>query len=307
MATAHTDGEPPSTGSTILANIGCTENSSSAERNVVAVNAQRTKLDPSGAAGAAGVGARSGFAFSAASMLVSGMPRNSLRKGRPLMRRRRPTHTPIAWPVFAIRDVVAPHLDRCQILAWPLRAAEYKARHCYHNKDHDRAMSGAAAGSERQGGILEAEAFARAMPAGARLMGLDLGTKTLGLALSDVTRTIASGLTTLSRTKFSADVRQLLELAGRHGVGGFVIGLPLNLDGSGGPRAQATRAFARNLSKMTPIPILYWDERLSTAEAERMLLEADLSRRRRAQVVDKVAATLILQSALDRLKLFTSV
>ena len=137
-------------------------------------------------------------------------------------------------------------------------------------------------------------------------MGLDLGTKTLGLALSDVTRTIASGLTTLSRTKFSADVRQLLELAGRHGVGGFVIGLPINLDGSGGPRAQATRAFARNLSKLTPIPILYWDERLSTAEAERTLLEADLSRRRRAQVVDKVAATLILQSALDRLKLFTS-
>jgi putative holliday junction resolvase len=168
-------------------------------------------------------------------------------------------------------------------------------------------MSGAAAGSERQGGILEAEAFARAMPAGARLMGLDLGTKTLGLALSDVTRTIASGLTTLSRTKFSADVGRLLELAGQHGVGGLVIGLPLNLDGSGGPRAQATRAFARNLSKMTPIPILYWDERLSTAEAERTLLEADLSRRRRAQVVDKVAATLILQGALDRLKLFTSV
>jgi putative holliday junction resolvase len=167
-------------------------------------------------------------------------------------------------------------------------------------------MSGAAAGGERQGGILEAEAFARAMPKGARLMGLDLGTKTLGLALSDVTRTIASGLTTLSRTKFSADVRRLLELAGHHGVGGFVIGLPLNLDGSGGPRAQATRAFARNLSKMTPIPILYWDERLSTAEAERTLLEADLSRRRRAQVVDKVAATFILQGALDRLKLFTS-
>ena len=167
-------------------------------------------------------------------------------------------------------------------------------------------MSGAAAGSERRDGILEAEAFARAMPAGARLMGMDLGTKTLGLALSDVTRTIASGLTTLSRTKFSADVRRLLELAGQHGVGGFVIGMPINLDGSGGPRAQATRAFARNLSKLTPIPILYWDERLSTAEAERTLIEADLSRRRRAQVIDKVAATLILQSALDRLKLFTS-
>jgi putative holliday junction resolvase len=167
-------------------------------------------------------------------------------------------------------------------------------------------MSDTAADSPRQGGILEAEAFARALPAGARLLGLDLGTKTLGLALSDVTRTIATGLTTLARTKFSSDARQLLELAGRHEVGGLVIGLPLNLDGSAGPRAQATRAFARNLGKLTPLPILYWDERLSTVEAERTLLEADVSRRRRAQVVDKVAATLILQSALDRLKLFNS-
>ena len=110
-------------------------------------------------------------------------------------------------------------------------------------------MSDTAAGTERQGNILEADAFARALPAGARLMGLDLGTKTLGLALSDVTRTIASGLTTLSRSKFSADARQLLELASRHDVGGFVIGLPINLDGSAGPRAQATRAFARNLEQ----------------------------------------------------------
>jgi putative Holliday junction resolvase len=166
-------------------------------------------------------------------------------------------------------------------------------------------MSDAASGSGRRGGILGAEAFAQAMPAGARLMGLDLGTKTLGLALSDVTRTIASGLTTLSRSKFAADARLLLELASQHGVGGLVIGLPINLDGSESPRAQATRAFARNLSKLTALPILYWDERLSTAEAERTLLEADLSRRRRAQVIDKVAATLILQSALDRLKLLT--
>jgi putative Holliday junction resolvase len=165
-------------------------------------------------------------------------------------------------------------------------------------------MSGAPAGSQRQGGILEAEEFAGAMPAGARLMGLDVGTKTLGLALSDVTRTIASGLTTLVRAKFSVDVRRLLELAQEHGVGGFVVGLPINLDGSQGPRAQATRAFARGLSKLTAIPILYWDERLSTAAAERTLLEADMSRRRRAQVIDKVAATLILQGALDRLKLF---
>ena len=164
-------------------------------------------------------------------------------------------------------------------------------------------MSGAAAG-ERGGGILEAEEFARAMPAGARLMGLDVGPKTLGVALSDVTRTIASRFTTLSRSKFTADVRRLLELAAEHGVGGLVIGLPINLDGSLGPRAQATRAFARGLSKLTAIPILTWDERLSTAAAERTLLEADMSRRRRAQVIDKVAATLILQSALDRLKLF---
>jgi putative Holliday junction resolvase len=148
-------------------------------------------------------------------------------------------------------------------------------------------MSGAPAGSQRQGGVLEAEEFARAMPAGARLMGLDVGTKTLGLALSDVTRTIASGLTTLVRAKFSVDVRRLLELAQEHGVGGFVVGLPINLDGSQGPRAQATRAFARGLSKLTAIPILYWDERLSTAAAERTLLEADMSRRRRAQVITR--------------------
>jgi putative Holliday junction resolvase len=169
-------------------------------------------------------------------------------------------------------------------------------------------MSGAAAGSQGQGrgqgGILEAKEFARVMPAGARLIGIDVGTKTLGLALSDVTRTIASGLTTLARSKFTADARRLLELAQEHGVGGFVIGLPINLDGSEGPRAQATRAFARNLGRLTAIPILYWDERLSTAAAERTLLEADMSRRRRAQVIDKVAATLILQGALDRLKLF---
>lgn len=167
-------------------------------------------------------------------------------------------------------------------------------------------MSGAAAGGKGAGpgGILQAEEFARAMPTGARLLGLDVGTKTVGLALSDVTRTIASGLTTLARAKFSADARRLLELAQEHGVGGFVVGLPVNLDGSEGPRAQATRAFTRNLARLTALPILLWDERLSTAAAERTLLEADMSRRRRAQVIDKVAATLILQGALDRLKLF---
>lgn len=146
-------------------------------------------------------------------------------------------------------------------------------------------------------------AFARALPPGARLIGIDLGSKTLGLALSDVTRTIASGLTTLPRTKFAADAQRLLALAEEHGVAGFVIGLPINLDGSEGPRAQATRAFVRNLSRLTPLAMLLWDERLTTAAAERALLEADASRKRRAGVIDKVAATLILQGALDRLKL----
>jgi len=148
----------------------------------------------------------------------------------------------------------------------------------------------------------DVEAFARALPPGAPLIGIDLGTKTLGLALSDVTRTIASGLTTLARAKFAADAKALLALAERHGVGGLVVGMPFNLDGSEGPRVQATRAFTRNLSQLTALPILHWDERLSTAAAERALLEADTSRRRRAAVIDKVAATLILQSALDRLK-----
>jgi putative Holliday junction resolvase len=163
-----------------------------------------------------------------------------------------------------------------------------------------------AADGDSQAAIMEAaaQAFAGVLPQGARLIGIDLGTKTLGLALSDVTRSIASGLTTLPRTRFGIDAEQLLALAAEHGIGGFVIGLPFNLDGSQGPRVQATRAFARNLGKLTPLPILLWDERLTTAAAERSLLEADASRKRRAQVIDKVAATLILQSALDRLKLF---
>jgi len=163
-------------------------------------------------------------------------------------------------------------------------------------------MSGAPATSGGRGKGLGVDEFAQALPAGARLLGLDVGTKTVGLALSDVTRMIASGLTTLARGKFAADARRLLEIVQEHGVGGLVIGLPVNLDGSEGPRAQATRAFTRNLAKLTPLPVLLWDERLTTAAAERSLLEADVSRRR-AEVIDKVAATLILQSALDRLRL----
>ncbi len=144
--------------------------------------------------------------------------------------------------------------------------------------------------------------FAAALAPGHRLIGIDLGTKTIGLALSDVTRTIASPLATIRRVKFTPDVAQLLAIASEHRIAGFVLGLPVNMDGSEGPRAQATRAFARNLNKLTALPILLWDERLSTSAAERTLIEADTSRKRRAEVIDKMAAAIILQGALDRLR-----
>lgn len=145
-------------------------------------------------------------------------------------------------------------------------------------------------------------AFAERLGTSVRLIGVDVGTKTLGLALSDVTRTIASPLETIRRTKFKADAELLLAHVKKHSVAGLVVGLPANLDGSEGPRAQSTRAFARNLNAISAIPILLWDERLSTVAAERALLEADASRKRRAEVIDKVAASIILQGALDRMK-----
>lgn len=156
--------------------------------------------------------------------------------------------------------------------------------------------------AERPGGSLDVTAFHAALEPGARLIGIDAGTRTLGLALSDVTRTIASPLETIRRKKFSTDAARLLALASEHEVGGFVIGLPTNLDGTEGPRVQSTRAFMRNLAQLTPLPMLLWDERLSTAAAERVLIEADASRKRRAEVIDKVAATIILQTALDRMR-----
>jgi putative Holliday junction resolvase len=143
--------------------------------------------------------------------------------------------------------------------------------------------------------------FASELPSGVRIIGIDLGTKTIGLALSDVTRMIASPLETIRRTKLKADLARLSELVGEHRVRGFVMGLPRSLDGSDGPRVQATRAFVRNLNQAIPLPVLLWDERLTTAVAERMLIAADQSRKRRAEVIDKLAATLILQSALDRI------
>jgi len=147
-------------------------------------------------------------------------------------------------------------------------------------------------------------AFAAAVPPAGRLMGVDLGTKTVGLALSDVTQMIASPFETLKRGKFST-VRSALEAhVAAHGVIGFVVGLPKNMDDTSGPRVQASRAFARNVADALSCACLMWDERLTTAEAERMLISADASRRRRAEVVDQVAATLILQGAMDRLAAF---
>ena len=147
----------------------------------------------------------------------------------------------------------------------------------------------------------DALAFASALAPGARLIGIDGGTKTLGLALSDVSRTIASPLETIARGKFKADAARLNAIVAEHRVGGLVVGLPRNLDGLEGPRAQSARALARNLGAIVHLPILLWDERLTTALAERMLIDADQSRKRRAEVIDKLAATLILQSALDRI------
>ena len=145
------------------------------------------------------------------------------------------------------------------------------------------------------------EDLAAALPRTGALAGLDLGTKTIGVAVSDGLRRVASPLTVIRRAKFTLDAAALLKIAGDRGLAGLILGLPRNMDGTEGPRAQSTRAFARNLERMTPLPIAFWDERLSTVAAERALLEADTSRARRAQVIDHVAAGFILQGFLDRL------
>jgi putative holliday junction resolvase len=143
--------------------------------------------------------------------------------------------------------------------------------------------------------------FAALLPFGRAVAGLDLGTVTIGVAVSDGYRSVASPLETIKRTKFTADAAHLLTIAEGRNLAGFVLGLPLNMDGTEGPRCQSTRAFARNLERLTPLPIAFWDERLSTVAAERALLEADTSRKRRAEVIDHVAAGYILQGLLDRL------
>ncbi|HEU0162728.1 MAG TPA: Holliday junction resolvase RuvX [Rhizomicrobium sp.] len=137
---------------------------------------------------------------------------------------------------------------------------------------------------------------------GQRLLGLDLGEKTIGLALSDTLLTVATPMQTLKRGKFAADAARLDIIISAQGVGGLVVGLPLNMDGSDGPSAQSARAFGRNWAARSPLPVLFQDERLSTSAVTRTLLDADASRRRRDEVVDKMAAAYILQGVLDRLR-----
>ena len=153
--------------------------------------------------------------------------------------------------------------------------------------------------------ILTIEALHERLAPQERLIGLDLGTKTIGVALCDPGRKIATPSQTVRRTKFRADAEKLLALAAEYRIYAFIIGMPLNMDGSEGPRAQATRAFIRNMAGLTEIPFVLWDERLSTAAVTRELIAQDTSRARRAQVVDEHAAAFILQGALDRLAMLS--
>ncbi|MCE8511199.1 Holliday junction resolvase RuvX [Ruegeria pomeroyi] len=146
------------------------------------------------------------------------------------------------------------------------------------------------------------EEFAAALPPFSALAGLDLGDKTIGVAVSDRMRGVATPLETIRRKKFGLDASALLAIVEQREIAGIVLGLPRNMDGSEGPRCQSTRAFARNLSRLTEVPITFWDERLSTVAAEKALLEADTTRKRRSEVIDHVAAAYILQGALDRLR-----
>ncbi len=147
--------------------------------------------------------------------------------------------------------------------------------------------------------LIEAAAL---WPARGALIGLDLGTKTIGVAVSDPDRKLATGVETIQRKTFTADAARLLALSAERNVAGFILGLPINMDGSEGPRAQSTRAFARNLAGLTTLPIGLWDERLSTAAVTRDMIANDVSRAKRAVIVDQMAAAYILQGALDRLK-----
>ncbi|MDQ0510677.1 Holliday junction resolvase RuvX [Ancylobacter amanitiformis] len=150
--------------------------------------------------------------------------------------------------------------------------------------------------------ILSVTEAAPLLPPRGGLIGLDLGTKTIGVASCDPERRLAAPVETITRKQFTPDAARILALGAARGAAGFVIGLPVNMDGSEGPRAQSSRAFARNFARLTELPIILWDERLSTAAVERDMIATDMSRARRAEVVDQQAATFILQGALDRLR-----
>ncbi|MBB3134085.1 putative Holliday junction resolvase [Rhizobium pisi] len=151
--------------------------------------------------------------------------------------------------------------------------------------------------------VLTIEEMAETLAPGQAIAGLDLGTKTIGLSMSDLGRRFATPRPVIRRVKFTLDAQALLDFAAAEKIAGFVIGLPMNMDGSAGPRVQATRAFVRNMEQKTALPFVYWDERLSTVAAERALLEMDVSRAKRAERIDSAAASFILQGALDRLSL----
>lgn len=143
--------------------------------------------------------------------------------------------------------------------------------------------------------------FAAILPPSGSIAGLDYGEKTIGIAISDLRRQVATPATIIRRVKFTEDAARLMQIVAEREIRGLILGLPLNMDGSSGPRVQSTQAFARNLTRLTDLPIAFWDERLSTVAAERALLEADASRKRRKEVIDAVAAGYILQGALDRM------
>lgn len=151
--------------------------------------------------------------------------------------------------------------------------------------------------------LIELDDIKKKMTPGQRLLGLDLGSKTIGVALSDIMCNIATPMEIIRRTKFTKDAERLMTIIGEQNVGGLILGFPLNMDGTEGPRCQSTRQFAQNIYGKIEIPIALWDERLSTAAVTRTLLEADASRKRRKEVIDKMAAAYILQGALDKLSL----
>jgi putative Holliday junction resolvase len=168
-------------------------------------------------------------------------------------------------------------------------------------REEDRTSTGHVKGEVRNVSVVTIEELAGMLERGCAIAGLDLGTKTIGVAVSDRSLGFANPRAVIGRKKFTVDAQTLLETAARENIAAFVIGLPVNMDGSEGPRAQSTRAFVRNMERLTDLPFVFWDERLSTVAAERALLEMDVSRRKRGERIDSAAAAFILQGALDRL------